>query len=217
MAVQILRLFFGAILLFCPGLLWAKTMFVTDRIEVGLRSGIGLEHRILTTLKSGDRVEVLEGDKNWSKVKLPDGTSGWIASRFLVDRVRPAAEAQSPEELRAAKEINQRLIREKEVLVQEKNGLLKELEEVKKMVQAVRQEKTKQLAPELADLTAKNEQLNREIDSYKRQMAALGQRSKGQPLSDQVKWFLAGAAVLIIGLFLGWLLTRGRRKPHRFY
>ncbi len=91
------------------GPLWAKSMVITDRIEVGVRSGIGIEQKFIGTIKTGDRVEVLEADQNWSKIKLTNGTVGWVASRFLVDQVKTAAAAVDPkalEELKAAKEQN---------------------------------------------------------------------------------------------------------------
>ena len=132
MALSVVIVILGALFL-CPSHLWAKTMYITDRIELSLRSGTGLEYRTLTMVKTGDRVEVLEGDKNWSKVKLANGTIGWINTCFLVDQVKAAVPSDSKiqEDLRGLKEANQNLVREKEILIQEKNSLLKEVEEAK--------------------------------------------------------------------------------------
>jgi SH3 domain protein len=214
MALPILTILLGALLL-CPSHLWAKTMYITDRIEISLRSGIGLENRALTMLKTGDRVEVLEGDKNWSKVKLPDGTKGWINTRFLVDQVKmvPAVNPKIQEDLNGLKETNQNLVREKGILLQEKNKLLKEVEEGK----AVFQENNKRNSPELSALKTKNEQLDKEVALYKKQIDQFNQKEKKGRIEDQIKWFLIGALVLAAGLILGWLLSRSRRKPHRYY
>ena len=206
-------------LFFCPSYLWAKPMFITDRIELSLRSGIGLEYRALTMVKTGDRVEVLEGDKNWSKVKLANGTIGWINTCFLVDQVRTTfpPDSKIQEDLRGLKDANQNLIREKEILIQEKTRLLKEVEEVKNQTLNVTPEKHPRNSAELSALKAKNEQLDKEVGLYKKQIAQLSQNEKGGVGEDRIKWFLIGSMVLIAGLLLGWLLSRSRRKPHRYY
>jgi len=207
------------VLFFCPSFLWAKAMYITDRIEISLRSGIGLEYRALTMLKTGDRVEVLEGDKNWSKVKLPDGTTGWINTRFLVDQVKmvPSVDPKIQEELRGVKETSQSLAREKEILIQEKTRRLKEIEEAQNQIHSLQQEKNKRISPELTALKTKNEQLDKEVALYKKQIGNFNQKETRQRIEEQIKWFLIGSGVLVAGLLLGWFLSRGRRKPHRYY
>ena len=39
----------------------------------------------VTTLKQGDRVEVLDRTRNWSKVRLQDGRVGWMETGNLID------------------------------------------------------------------------------------------------------------------------------------
>jgi len=218
MALPVVIVILGA-LFFCPSFLWAKTMYITDRIEINLRSGIGLEYRALTMLKTGDRVDVLEGDKNWSKVKLPDGTTGWINTRFLVDQVKmvPAVDPKIQEELRGVKETSQSLAREKEILIQEKARRLKEIEEAQNQIHSLQQEKNKRISPELTALKTKNEQLDKEVALYKKQIDNFNQKETRQRIEEQIKWFLIGSGVLVAGLLLGWFLSRGRRKPHRYY
>ncbi|OGP52224.1 MAG: hypothetical protein A2Y79_13120 [Deltaproteobacteria bacterium RBG_13_43_22] len=218
MALPVVIVILGALFI-CPSSLWAKTMFITDRIEISLRSGIGLEYRALTMLKTGDRVEVLEGDKNWSKVKLVDGTTGWINTRFLVDQVKtnPTVDPRLQEELRGLKETSQNLGREKEILLQEKNRLTKENEDAKNLIQRLHQEKNKRISPELDALKEKNEQLEKEVIHYKKQVSDFSQKEKGGRIEEQIKWFLVGAFVLIVGLLLGWSLSRSRRNIHRYY
>jgi len=219
MTFRILPILITGILLLCSPPLWAKSMYITDRIEVGLRSSTGIEQRIITMLKTGDQVEFLEGDKNWSKVRLANGTVGWLATQFLVDQVKPfpPTDPRIQEELRGLKEKNQALTQVKDVLTQERNKLFKDVEEAKRLTQIAHQEKIKQGSPALNELTAKNEKLEKEIASYKKQLADPGRKEKGNYNEGQIKWFLAGSAVLFLGLLFGWLMGRGRRKPSRFY
>lgn len=219
MTTRIWSVLITGIFFLYPPFLWAKTMYITDRIEVGLRSSTGIEQRIITMVKTGDRVEVLEGDNNWTKVKLPNGTVGWLATRFLVESVKPAptADPREQEELRGLKEKNQVLTKEKEGLFQEKSQLVKELEEAKKQNNLLAQEKRGTVAPAVQELTARNEKLEKEVVVYKKQLAETGKTEKNSSSESQVKWFLAGSGVLFLGLLLGWLTSRTRRKPNRFY
>jgi len=185
--------------------LWAKTMFITDRIEVGVRSGIGIEQKFVASVKTGDRVEVLEGDQNWTKVKLPSGAVGWVATRFLVDQVRTATaiDPKTQGELKGVKDQNL--------------ALLKENEEGKKALRDLQQEKQTRVAPELNQLKARNDQLEKQINELKQQATSNQQRGKNQHLNEQIWWFLAGSGVLFVGLILGWLASRGKKKSSRFY
>lgn len=199
--------------------LWAKSMFITDRIEVGVRSGIGIEQKFVASVKTGDRVEVLEGDQSWTKVKLPNGAVGWVSTRFLVDQIRstPATDSKVSEELKGLKETNQNLIRREEMHKQEQEKLLKEIEEGKKAVTLLQQEKQNRAAPELAQLKGRNEQLEKLVADYKQQISQGQQKEKVRFYSDQIIWFLAGSGVLFLGLLLGWLASRGRKKTSRYY
>ena len=206
--------------LLSAGAIWAKSMYITDRIEVGVRSGIGIEQKFIGTIKTGDRVEVLEGDQNWSKVKLANGTVGWVASRFLVDQVKTAAPAADPkvlEELKGIKEQNLALTKQLEGLKQERDKLLKENEELKKALQALQQEKQGRVAPEINQLKTQNAQLEKQVQELKQQAAASRQQEKNQILTEQIGWFLAGSGVLFAGLILGWLASRGKKKTSKYY
>lgn len=219
MATPVFIAFLIGVLCFYPTSLWAKVMYITDRIEIGVRSGTGIEQRIVTMVKTGDKVQVLEGDKTWSKVQLPDGKVGWISTRFLVEQVKTisSADPKMQEELRGFKENSQTLVQEKEALIQEKRKLIQDLAEAKQSIQTLRQEKTIEHRPEMTELTAKNQKLEKEISQYKKQIVDLNQKEQTDTSGDHIKWFLSGAAVLILGLILGWITNRGRRKPNRYY
>jgi SH3 domain protein len=218
MTFRILPAIIGSFLIFTTSL-WAKTMYVTDRIEVGLRSGIGIEHRIIASLKTGDRVEVLESDNNWSKIRHPNGTVGWIATRFLVESVKqiPPLDPKTQEELRQLKEANQNLLRQQGLWSQEKDRLLKEAEEGKRSVQELQQEKIRRVSPEVTNLKARNDKLEGELALYKKQLETFTQQEKDRLTSHRILWFLAGSGVLFVGIILGWLSGRGRRKTSRYY
>ena len=62
----------------------AKSMYVTDVLKVTLRTGPSIENKIIRMVESGQKVEVVEPDQEWSLIKLFDGNEGWILNRYLI-------------------------------------------------------------------------------------------------------------------------------------
>ena len=81
----ILKAAFLALLLGISLTAQAETRFVTDELEVDLRSGTSTQHRILRMLPSGTALETLEvdADSGYTKVRTSSGVEGWILTRFL--------------------------------------------------------------------------------------------------------------------------------------
>lgn len=48
-----------------------------------VRAGGGMEHPVITHAAGGVRLELLEEQGNWSRVRLPGGAEGWIYSPLL--------------------------------------------------------------------------------------------------------------------------------------
>ncbi len=211
--------FLLAFLIADPAAVCAKTMFITDRVEIQVRSSTGLEYRVLGRVKTGKKVEVLETTKGWAKIRLSDGTVGWINSIFLVDKIRGGTglEPKGQEEFQELKETLQHLSQEKESLLQEKIRLTQELENLRVRMQNLLQEKSTKVGSEWTALQVKNEQLAKENSACQRELAELKQKKKAGILSDQIVWFLIGSLVLFLGLLLGWGLSRGQRRTRRYY
>ncbi|NIS60217.1 MAG: TIGR04211 family SH3 domain-containing protein, partial [Proteobacteria bacterium] len=71
--------------IFGQGISLAETMYVTDRLYLSLRSVADPEDPAIALLPSDTKVEVLETEKDWAKVRLEDGRTGWVMKRFLVE------------------------------------------------------------------------------------------------------------------------------------
>lgn len=84
----------GAILIVC--FLWAlvvvvvaagtEVRYVTDHLQLGLYEQERAAGKRVMTLSSGTRVEVLEQDGMYAKVRTPRGQSGWVKAAFLVTK-----------------------------------------------------------------------------------------------------------------------------------
>ena len=57
----------------------AESRYVSDKLEITLRSGKGNSYSITRMLSSGTQVEVLEVDKSkgYSKIRTKSGKEGW--------------------------------------------------------------------------------------------------------------------------------------------
>lgn len=51
--------------------------------DVNVRSGPGTGSAVMSVASTGSKVQVLEQQGGWTRVTLPDGGEGWIATRFL--------------------------------------------------------------------------------------------------------------------------------------
>jgi SH3 domain protein len=69
--------------LFTAPLAWAETTFITDKISVELFSSTFQRGMLVTTVKSGAIVEVLESDGDYTKVRTQDGQEGWLHNKYL--------------------------------------------------------------------------------------------------------------------------------------
>ncbi len=62
-----------------------NTRFVSGVFEVTLRTGPGTDHRVTRMVSSGEKLEIIEAGKDWSKVRLESGQTGYMLNRFITD------------------------------------------------------------------------------------------------------------------------------------
>lgn len=54
--------------------------------QVNLRDRVAAVYNKVAVVKNGDRVEVLERDRRWVRVRTSGGAEGWMEQRYLVDQ-----------------------------------------------------------------------------------------------------------------------------------
>lgn len=54
--------------------------------QVSVRDHLAQVYNKVATVKNGDRVEVIDRDRRFAKIRLPSGTEGWIEERYLVNQ-----------------------------------------------------------------------------------------------------------------------------------
>lgn len=67
----------------------AQTAYVTDNLRLGLHNAADTSDRAFRTLESGQELAILDRNRNYARVRLPDGTEGYVKVAYLVDE-KPA-------------------------------------------------------------------------------------------------------------------------------
>jgi SH3 domain protein len=61
----------------------ANVGWVRGEVRLNLRTGAGNQYKIQGVVKTGDELQVLSTDENWTRVKTADGKIGWIPAGYL--------------------------------------------------------------------------------------------------------------------------------------
>lgn len=195
----------------------AETKYVVDQLIINLRSGQGDEFRIIRTLPSGTKLEILETNTDYSRVRLTDGTEGWVLNQYIsstpiAKQLLAAAEAKAAkleeENTRLKKDLSEVSAKEAEVSKQHQDVS----SEQKKLAEELNQ--LRRVAAKPAQIENENQQLKKQLLDLENEHELL--RRENQMLNDSSdrEWFLTGAGVIIGGIILGLILPslRPRKK-----
>jgi SH3 domain protein len=204
-----------SIFLMLSGTAAAETQYISDRLEVTMRSGKGTKYGITRMLRSGTPVEVLEVDKStgYSHVRTSAGKEGYVLSRFLM-KGRAARELLTEAEKNLAEmELeNSRMTSSISTLTQEKKDLEQNLTALEGQSRGVSQElsEIKRTASSALALDAENKNLKGRVVSLERQIQTLHQENESLKDRTARDWFMVGAGVVLLGIVTGLIIPRIR-------
>jgi SH3 domain protein len=158
----------------------------SEEFKLLLRTGPGVERKIIDMISIGEQMEMLEDGEEWVRVRLQDGKEGWVLKRYL------SSEKPSKLVLQGLQQTYQRLSATADELSQENETLKATNAEIK----ASLEEKTQALE----ELTRSYNELKQDSDASSFQMR------------KYLVFFFSGAGILFIGLLLGLVMKRQRRK-----
>ncbi len=199
----------------------ADTVYVRDTIYVPLRGGQSAEHRILHRgIRSGTALERIQtnDDSGYTQVKMESGgLEGWIQSQYLVDepiaRVRLKQTEGRLLDLEASyqkKLLIQQDIETKQIELSDSNETLQTKNDT------LTEELTNltQLAANVIAIDEENKQLRDEQTKLVEQMDAVSVANQELQSSTDQQWFLRGAGTILIGLLVGFWLSRRIYHKH---
>jgi len=176
----------GVVLFLSATVAWAETVYVDDKLTITFRSGPGMERKILEYLTTGAQMELLEDGEEWVRVRLTDGTEGWVMKQY-VSTIKP-----SRLQLEELQQAHASLVSRSDELSKANETLTA----ANQKANAALEEKTKALA----ELTREHEELKQSSDASSFQMR------------KYLIFFFSGAGILFIGILLGLVMKRQRRK-----
>ncbi|XSG83968.1 MAG: TIGR04211 family SH3 domain-containing protein [Methylohalobius sp. ZOD2] len=196
--------------------------YITDQIKVLLRSGKGIQYKILNRITSGTPVTVLEHDSEsgYSRIRLRNGTEGWLLTRYLSDK--PSAHArlrQTSRELQQLTEENARLKQELESLQTQQRTLADQKTELSDRTGQLTSEiqRIRNVAANALAIESERNQLREKVANLERKLKQLQLENRALNSDNSQRWFLIGAGVLVGGLVLGLILPHLRwRRRHQW-
>lgn len=198
-----------------PSLSWASRAYVTDAHEIAFRSGPGTQNRVMRMLSPGTAVDVQGTRSDWSKVRLFDGPEdsrvGWVLSRFLTTQSPEESQAKGIElENASLKEAVKNMEKEKGDFAKREKELQDKITKLEASYEAL-----KSGSANYMKFKEEFDQTKAALSSVQATNQTLLQENENLRLSQNIRWFLVGAAVLIIGWAIGNVTGRlqRRRKP----
>jgi len=193
----------------------AENKYVSDSVKVTMRTGPGNDRKIISLLRVGTKVEVVQPGDEWTLVRLANEKEGWVINRFLTDKI------PSDIELKILKSKYQAL-KDSASKMQEKNSLLKAENEKLTTEFAVSRKELQKTTNDYEALKTESKEFLKLQSKFKAASSKLAEQTKkAEKFEDEltkllwnqnIKWFLSGAGVLILGFIIGFSAKRQRRR-----
>lgn len=183
----------------------AETRYITDECEVAMRRGTDNTYKIVKVLKNGMTVELMEqGENGWSRVRADDGNDGYILTRFLAKIGPPKARAEAAEQALQKSEEDNRRLREEVTQLKSRLGNQEKMEAELAHITKI---SSQAIAMEEA-----NTQLTEQTEKLKTDLGKVTEDKQQLERESDTRFLLAGAGILLLGLFSGLVLSSRRRN-----
>ena len=213
----------------------ADTQYVSDLLIISIRESQDPDAPVLGYLRSAAALEVLEETQDLMQVRTEDGIQGWVRKKFIVkDKPKAIIIGELEAEIARLEDDLKNLQQGADTQV-----LMNTIKEYKRQVAALtsslesEKKTTSALKKNLQKLNATHQTLAKkqkntaatikELSSVKDENQALKEKIAAMPpidsnslLPENMKWFLIGGGVLLLGFIMGRVLRRGERRSYRF-
>lgn len=190
----------------CPGLA-EKSLYVSDRLQITVRTGPTTDNRVLEMISSGDQVAVLEeNSEGWARVRTASGKEGWVVKRFLMEETPAVVRMREidPQGKSSAQRLEE---------FKRESAEARRLQGLAESRAAQAEASLTQLQGDCAEVLKLREEFAKLQEEYQQQgqeVEDLSTEVESLRFSTNLKWFLAGGGVLMVGWLIG--LAFGRRK-----
>jgi len=201
--------------LLAGGEVQAEIRYVKPSDEAVVRTGQGTQYKIVSVVKEGDKVELLEEDDGYALVKLENGAQGWIVRRYLhrdppLDMVVAQLREEKDELLKKDQE-SSRTIEEISTLLSTTRTDLDMLVAERDKIAADYQK----LQRDTADVIKIKNDMQKTAEENRKlaeKITVLETENTSMKKDRTINWFLAGGGVLFFGILLGKMPGPSRRR-----
>ena len=199
-----------------PLVAFAETAYITEKLEIPVRSGESREYRIIRYLQAGAQVEMLQTyESGYTKIRDERGREGFVLGRYLVDRAPSFVIAGRLEtEVAKQRETIKRLEQDIEALTAQNKSSNESVKMVKDQLAEKEVELKEFLAAAGDSITLRNRLVA--LETERQVLLADNETLRAEKLAardDSFKsWFALGAITLAVGWFVGLLMPRVRRS-----
>jgi SH3 domain protein len=205
-----------AVMLSLPLVAFAETAYITEKLEIPVRSGESRDYRIIRYLQAGAQVEILKTyESGYTKIKDERGREGFVLGRYLVDRAPSFVIAGRLEaEVAKQKETIKRLQQDIKALTSQNESSGESVKAIKEQLAKKEAELNEFLATAGDSITLRNRLVA--LETERQVLLADNETLRAEKLAagdDSSKsWFALGALTLAAGWFVGLLMPRVRRS-----
>jgi SH3 domain protein len=198
-----------------PSTALAKYLYVIPSAEIPLRSGKGNEYRIIDVIQDGSQVELLEEDGAWAMVRTSNKKKGWMPKRYLsasppLKDVVVSLQAQRDQLKKQITEVNKQLDEVSEAQNKYKQDLkacILDRDQFRKSYDSLKVD-----AADVLNFKKALSETADELQEIKHKYNIAEQENEHLRDNSRIKWFLAGAGILIAGWIICLITTRGRKR-----
>jgi len=162
---------------------FAETLYVTDRILLGIHQLGDEQSPILKSIPSGSVVTVISKQGDFFNIRTADGTQGWVAANFLVT-TKPATKeydnlfAQYQKTVETLKVVNEQLTKKERELQIKRDQLSNATTTIKELKKGASKSKTEKVENVTAIDAKELEDAHQEIKTLKTKLLGLEQQAK---------------------------------------
>lgn len=193
----------------------ADTQYVTHNLSITLRTGPGTDRKIIAQPRSGTPVEVINPGDEYSEVLLPNGTQGWVLTRFLTGKV-PDAIVLRELQVKHAQVVEkyEALKRRASTMDSQTKGLSGELSSTQKALEqlTIEHETLKKESQEFLKLKAKYEKAVKEASEMRAKADKVDKELQQLYSSELNTGLLYGGGLIALGFIVGFIVKKPKRR-----
>ncbi len=200
----------------------AETIYVTDDLELTLRSDSSQKSKIVKMLPSGTPLTVLKRESHgYIKVQTPKGSKGYILSRHTKKNHTNSWYLKiATEKLEQLRSKSKQIETELEILKSEHTNEVSDNRSLGEQKDQISQELSnlQQTTANTLQLKQQRDQLQERVVNAERELQQLKRDKQTLENSTNQTWFIYGGILAFAGIFLGLIIPRisWRRKSSRW-